>query len=190
MSKNNEKILLDSVFTRRHFLQLAASTTAAMALNPFGEAFASCFVGELNDYVNLAILADIHYYAPELGTTGSAFQDYLAGDRKMLVESKTTLASAIHSIKQSNAQIVLICGDLTKDGELLCHQQVAQALRQLTSVGKKVFVINGNHDIYNPAATVIVVLRKLGWPMLGQRSLKASTANLVTVKPSPQTLTH
>ena len=152
MSKNNEKILLDSVFTRRHFLQLAASTTAAMALNPFGEAFASCFVGELNDYVNLAILADIHYYAPELGTTGSAFQDYLAGDRKMLVESKTTLASAIHSIKQSNAQIVLICGDLTKDGELLCHQQVAQALRQLTSVGKKVFVINGNHDIYNPAA--------------------------------------
>lgn len=149
MSNKIEEVTSNSRFTRRNFLQIAIGTTVTMALNPL-EAFANLPLGKFSDYVKFDILADLHYYAPELGTTGSAFQAYLAGDRKMLAESSTTLASAINSIKQSGSQIVLICGDLTKDGELLCHQQVANALGELTRAGKKVYVINGNHDVYNP----------------------------------------
>lgn len=103
-------------------------------------------------HTKIAVLSDPHYYAPELGTTGTAFENYLASDRKLLAESKATIESAIESIKNSDAQIVLVSGDLTKDGELLCHQQFAEHLKELTDAGKKVYVIDGNHDINNPDA--------------------------------------
>ena len=109
--------------------------------------------GAVGDTVSkIAVMSDTHYYAPELGTTGTAFNNYLAQDRKMLAESKAILESTIESIKNSDAQIVLACGDLTKDGELLSHQQFAEHLKQLEDAGKKVYVIDGNHDINNPDA--------------------------------------
>ncbi|MBP2662092.1 MAG: cyclic 3,5-adenosine monophosphate phosphodiesterase [Firmicutes bacterium] len=143
---NNETL------SRRHFLQIALGTTVTLALNPLSNALAAISPSKPIADVNFAVLSDIHYYAPELGTTGSAFETYLAGDRKMLTESHTTLISAIDTVKKSNAEIVLICGDLTKDGELICHQRVADMLSGLTECGKKALVINGNHDIYNPNA--------------------------------------
>lgn len=101
----------------------------------------------------IAVISDPHYYAPELGTTGTAFNNYLSSDRKMLAESKAILESTIDLIKNSDAEIVLVCGDLTKDGELLSHQQFAKHLKQLKDAGKKVYVIDGNHDINNPDAS-------------------------------------
>jgi 3',5'-cyclic AMP phosphodiesterase CpdA len=107
----------------------------------------------LSEPVKIAVLSDTHYYAPELGVTGAAFEQYLASDRKMIAESKAILESAVAAIKNSDAQIVLVCGDLTKDGELLNHRQFAEYLGQLEDAGKKVFVIDGNHDINNPGAS-------------------------------------
>ncbi|MBP2650110.1 MAG: cyclic 3,5-adenosine monophosphate phosphodiesterase [Firmicutes bacterium] len=104
------------------------------------------------DNTKIAVISDVHYYAPELGTTGSEFENYLANDRKMLKESAAILRSVVNAIKRSDAEIVLITGDLTKDGELLCHQQLIGYLEELQQAGKKVFVINGNHDINNPDA--------------------------------------
>jgi 2',3'-cyclic-nucleotide 2'-phosphodiesterase (5'-nucleotidase family)/3',5'-cyclic AMP phosphodiesterase CpdA len=102
--------------------------------------------------VKFAVISDVHYYDPALGTSGSAFEAYLASDRKLIAESKAILESAIAGIINSDAQIVLVCGDLTKDGELVNHQQLAEQLRQLEDAGKKVYVIDGNHDINNPHA--------------------------------------
>lgn len=102
--------------------------------------------------IKFAVLSDTHYYYPQLGTTGEAFQAHLASDRKMLIESEAILISALEALKRSDAQFVLICGDLTKDGEYICHQRFADYMSELTSIGKKVYVINGNHDIYNPYA--------------------------------------
>lgn len=106
----------------------------------------------LMESIKLAVFSDPHYYAPELGTTGKAFQEYIAQDRKLLAESEAILRSTIGAIKESEAQIILVPGDLTKDGELICHQNFANYLKELQCVGKKVYVINGNHDIYNPGA--------------------------------------
>jgi 3',5'-cyclic AMP phosphodiesterase CpdA len=47
-------------------------------------------------------------------------------------------------------KVVLIPGDLTKDGEKISHQSLAKVLKKLTNAGLKVFVIPGNHDIANP----------------------------------------
>jgi|GEM_PF-354835 len=102
--------------------------------------------------VKFAVFSDPHYFAPELGTSGAAFDQYLASDRKMIAESKAILESTVAEIKNSDAQIVLVAGDLTKDGEYVSETQFAGYLQQLKDAGKKVYVINGNHDIDNPNA--------------------------------------
>ncbi len=102
--------------------------------------------------IKLAVFSDPHYFAPQYVSEGTAFSSYLAQDRKLLAESKAILSRAIDSIRRTDAQIVLITGDLTKDGEWLSHMQVASYLKQLKKAGKAVFVVPGNHDINNPHA--------------------------------------
>ena len=151
----------DGVFTRKNFLQLAIGTVTTMALNPLNAVFAAVPAGKpagkypagnSMEYANIVVISDLHYYAPELGTTSQDFLNWERSDNKLLAESKNIVTSAINTVLQSNAQIVLVPGDLTKDGELVSHQQVAELLQRLTLAGKKVYVINGNHDIYNPNA--------------------------------------
>lgn len=52
-------------------------------------------------------------------------------------------------IVAENVDIVLISGDLTHDGEKVCHEELAILLKQLTDKGIKVIVSPGNHDINN-----------------------------------------
>jgi len=97
----------------------------------------------------LVVISDLHIYDTSLGTTGKAFEDYLNKDRKLLKESPEILDSAISLIKNLKHNIVLVPGDLSKDGEKVSHQLAASYLAQLKSAGKKVFVVPGNHDILN-----------------------------------------
>jgi len=102
--------------------------------------------------VEFAVISDLHVYSPTLGTTGSAFEEVLHSDRKLLLDSTDLLDYAIADILKSNAQFVLISGDLTKDGELVCHELVTEHLSQLTDAGLAVYVVPGNHDVNNPDA--------------------------------------
>ncbi len=102
--------------------------------------------------VKIAIFSDPHYYAPELGTSGEAFEKYLAGDRKLLAESEAILEATLEEIMESDADVVLVSGDLTKDGEKISHEQFADFLKKVEQSGKQVYVTAGNHDIYNPHA--------------------------------------
>jgi len=95
------------------------------------------------------VFSDPHIYDPSLGTTGAAFEAYLNKDRKLLRESPEILESAISSIKNLDSAIVLVSGDLTKDGEKVSHDLTASYLAQLKAAGKKVYVVPGNHDILN-----------------------------------------
>jgi len=102
------------------------------------------------------VLSDLHFYDSSLGISGSAFQDYLDHDRKLLKESEELIDTAISEIKPLSADFVIISGDLTKDGEKLNHQILARKLQLLKQSGKKVFVIPGNHDIANGDAVRFV----------------------------------
>jgi 3',5'-cyclic AMP phosphodiesterase CpdA len=97
-------------------------------------------------------MSDMHIYDTSLGTTGAAFEDYLINDRKLLRESQEILAAAITAQIDLKPGIVLVPGDLTKDGEKSGHEIVAKALTRLKDAGKKVYVVPGNHDINNPHA--------------------------------------
>ena len=102
----------------------------------------------------IAVISDTHLYdSSELGSTGVAFEAYLKADRKMLVESEAILDAALAEIAQSDAEYLLIPGDLTKDGEEVNHQLMAEKLAAFEAeTGIQVFVINGNHDISNANA--------------------------------------
>ncbi len=103
--------------------------------------------------LKLATFSDAHYFARSLLIKdGPAFQGYLAGDRKLLLQSEAILDQIITEVNQAQPQIVLVPGDLTKDGELICHQAMTNKLQQLKAAGAKVFVIPGNHDLNNPHA--------------------------------------
>jgi hypothetical protein len=106
--------------------------------------------------LKIAVMSDIHYMAPSLlkngAANGLAFQTYLNYDPKLLEYSDPILRKVISQLKRDKPDIVLIPGDLTKDGEKVSHEAVARMLQQLTDCGIKVFVIPGNHDINNPEA--------------------------------------
>ncbi|MBV5304332.1 MAG: metallophosphoesterase, partial [Chlorobium sp.] len=84
--------------------------------------------------------------------SGAAFDAYLLSDRKMIAESDAIFQSALAMIKADNPDILLITGDLTKDGEKVSHEAFAEYLAELENCGIKVYVIPGNHDINNPDA--------------------------------------
>ena len=109
------------------------------------------FVYENNplDYpaVKFAVISDLHYYDISLGIEGSAFEDYMMADRKMLIESVDIIAAAIDDIIESDVSFVLLPGDLTKDGELINHKGVAESLARLKEAGIQAYVIPGNHDV-------------------------------------------
>jgi len=97
----------------------------------------------------LVVFSDTHIYDTSLGTTGKAFEAYIDADRKMVREGPEILDAAIAAIKELKANIVLVPGDLTKDGEKSSHELAASYLAQLKASGKKVYVVPGNHDIKN-----------------------------------------
>ena len=114
----------------------------------------SAYTGKAAEYpdAKFAVISDLHMYNESLGTAGEAFEEALYSDRKLLLDSEALLDYAIEEILGSDAEFVLIPGDLTKDGELINHEIMAGKLSRLIDAGLKVYVGPGNHDVNNPDA--------------------------------------
>lgn len=95
----------------------------------------------------IAVLSDIHVMAPELVVNdGTAWQNALGGERKLLDYSAEIYDVLIEKYLADKPDMLLITGDLTKDGELASHQYVLAGLDKLRKAGIAVYVIPGNHD--------------------------------------------
>jgi hypothetical protein len=107
-----------------------------------------------NPSVRFAVVSDPHLYATELGTAGSEFVSVVEREQKLFSLSRAIFAQIVTQLLEQRPRVnfVLIPGDLTKDGELLSHQQMVAQLERLERGGIQVFVIPGNHDINNPEA--------------------------------------
>jgi 3',5'-cyclic AMP phosphodiesterase CpdA len=105
--------------------------------------------------LKIAVLSDLHIMEPSLlKADGTAFQMYLMQDPKLLAESKAILQQIIRRLLVERPDLVLISGDLTKDGEMVSHLSVLRQLKVLTLNHIKVLVVPGNHDINNPDAKI------------------------------------
>lgn len=105
-----------------------------------------------------AVFSDLHYLADNLYDYNStAWNQYLeTSDREMeqansIIQNAFDLADYyLEQAKENNAGFVLIPGDLTKDGELESHKQLAQKFNAFEQeTGIPVFLVPGNHDIRN-----------------------------------------
>lgn len=104
-----------------------------------------------NGQKSIIVLSDIHVMAPQLlEQRGTAFDNYLSQDPKLLEYSAEVLAYLVGEVLLRDPDLVIIPGDLTKDGELVSHQMVVNILGRLRSAGIQVIVVPGNHDIDNP----------------------------------------
>lgn len=119
---------------------------------------ASFYVSEVpleRGEMNIFVMSDIHVMHPNLLVgEGAAFEEYLESDRKLLQESETILSAMVDSVLAFRPELLLISGDLTKDGEKISHEMVASYLEKITDEGIKVLVVPGNHDVNNPHALV------------------------------------
>ena len=102
----------------------------------------------------MAIMSDVHLMSPQLLVhEGKAFDEYIANDRKMLDQSPELLDTVTQHVESFHPQVVLVTGDLTKDGEKVSHELlVKRYLKPMEAQGIRVFVIPGNHDVNNPHA--------------------------------------
>ena len=99
----------------------------------------------------IVVMSDIHVMAPQLlENRGAAYENYLNQDPKLLEYSGEVLEYLVAETEKRDPDLVIIPGDLTKDGELVSHQLVVNILRKLRSAGIPVIVVPGNHDIDNP----------------------------------------
>jgi 3',5'-cyclic AMP phosphodiesterase CpdA len=103
------------------------------------------------NYKSIVVMSDIHVMAPQLlEGRGAAYDNYLSQDPKLLEYSGEVLEYLVGKTLQHNPDLVIIPGDLTKDGELVSHQLVVSILGKLRNAGIPVIVVPGNHDIDNP----------------------------------------
>ncbi len=106
--------------------------------------------------LKIAVVSDIHYMDPSLlgkgGASGAAFLSYLDADPKLVEYSDPIFRKVFADVKSERPDILLVPGDITKDGEKVGHQAMARFFHQLEREGIKIFVVPGNHDINNGKA--------------------------------------
>ncbi len=107
-------------------------------------------LGPDSNSVKIAVLSDTHYYPLNYVSDCEDYETYVGGDPKMLEESGSILDAALQMVREDAPDILVVSGDLTKDGEKLGHEQLAERFQAIEDeTDTEVFVINGNHDVFN-----------------------------------------
>ena len=99
------------------------------------------------------IISDIHHLSKTLYEDNETFQKFVnSGDGKLINYSSEIMEAFIAQIKSGPPEVLIVSGDLTTNGELQSHRELANWFADIESLGTKVLVIPGNHDINNPYA--------------------------------------
>ena len=77
----------------------------------------------------MVVLSDTHVMGPGLLVSeGEAWESYLDNDRKLVDYSRQIFDEQIEDLKAMAPDLLLITGDLTKDGERVSHEYVTEKL--------------------------------------------------------------
>lgn len=98
------------------------------------------------------LISDLHLMAPELADTNALSYKKLMAASPMSPYSEDVLRRLAYTAIFNGVDVLLISGDLTKDGEPESHKLLARYLRLLRIQGIASYVIPGNHDCNNPNA--------------------------------------
>lgn len=101
--------------------------------------------------IKISLISDTHLLPVEMIADNEPYRQALAADRKLMTESEGLLDKAIDMIEQRGSKVLLVSGDLTKDGEVISHRVFKEKMEGFVerNPGSRVFLIPGNHDINN-----------------------------------------
>ncbi len=105
--------------------------------------------------ISFYLVTDTHYFENKLGAGGEAFEKNMVTEQYFVKESHAIVSSTFDEIIQDKeTDIVIIPGDLVKNGEKESHNSFINELYRLKEKGKKVYVITAGHD-YNDSAYIL-----------------------------------
>ena len=106
-----------------------------------------------NEDVTFFVASDIHYLAKSLSDGGKAYNTFIeSGDGKQLNYIEEIMEAFVTDIKNKKPDVLILSGDLTTNGEKASHLELAKKLKEVEVSGTSVYVIPGNHDVFNPYA--------------------------------------
>lgn len=108
----------------------------------------SCASG--TESLRLGVIGDPHYLSEQLMDNGKAVKDYVNMSGKDIRDVPLVLQQVLDDYLKSDIDILLIPGDITKDGEKQSHIDFRKKLQPLIDKGVRIYVIPGNHDINIP----------------------------------------
>ena len=93
------------------------------------------------------VMADPHFFDTALGCSGKEYEDFMHYEQKCFAETENINKSVFEFLKKANeADIVLIVGDLSFNGEKKSHEGFLKLLYDLKNSGKKIYVVTADHD--------------------------------------------
>lgn len=97
------------------------------------------------------LVTDTHFFAPTLGASGEAYEHYMEKEQMTLAENSAIAKATFDKIiEDTETEVVLLPGDLSKNGEKASHLAFVAELNRLKAAGKRVYVITARHD-FNPS---------------------------------------
>ncbi len=104
-------------------------------------------MGDFMKPLRFYLVTDTHYFEPSLGASGKAFDEYMSREQYFMAESSDIIRSIFNEISSDKeTDILIIPGDLSKNGEIESHKGFINELNKLGQAGKKIFVITAGHD--------------------------------------------
>jgi|LSQX01.3.fsa_nt_gb 3',5'-cyclic AMP phosphodiesterase CpdA len=93
------------------------------------------------------VLTDTHYFETSLGCSGEAYEHYMQTEQMCLKENQEICRSVFEEIaKDKETNIVIMPGDLSKNGEYESHISLIKDLQKLKEAGKEIYVLTARHD--------------------------------------------
>ncbi|MEX2442827.1 MAG: metallophosphoesterase [Alkalispirochaeta sp.] len=143
--------------------------------------------------VRFIVLSDFHHLSSRLWEPGRAFARWLStNDGKVLSRSDELLSAAERTVAAEHdsdpLDFVVITGDLTANGSVQGHEDIAAMTAQIGALGVSVFVIPGNHDVNNPWAAQLTGDRASELPSVSRERFmdvhaEAGYGNAVSISP-------
>lgn len=106
----------------------------------------SLLCASLGAQERIMVIADPHVLPQSVIATEANFDDYMAKQRKMVDLSEPIWNTLMDTAMKYHPDLLLIPGDLTRDGEPEAHALVSNSLAQLAQAGIPSIVVPGNHD--------------------------------------------
>ncbi|MBQ3517936.1 MAG: metallophosphoesterase [Clostridia bacterium] len=97
--------------------------------------------------LNFFVITDTHYFEHSLGCWGKEYENFMDFEQKCFAETAAINEAAFEYLaNDKRADIVLIAGDLSFNGEKESHESFCKLLKKLKKSGKDIYVVTAGHD--------------------------------------------